>query len=113
MPKFSELEDLLVTREMAGFEVESNLLTDLLHEGVEVQVSLKKGLVFLRAKRYAQAIEWWSLNRAELDPRTSRLHLLLVIMECLTYFWAGDEDRMEASRDQLHAHPLYRQLKRG
>jgi hypothetical protein len=108
LPSFNELKDLLVSPEARGLEIEKNLLTDLLREGTEGSTILKKGLTFLKHRKYAEAVEWWSLNRGGVDPATSQLHLLLLIMECLTWHWSGNLARAAAVREQVRASPLYR-----
>ena len=108
LPSFDNLKDLLVGPDASGLKIEKNLLTDLLRVGTEGQGIIKKGLVFLKHKKYAEAVEWWTLHRQGLDPKISRLHLLLLMMECLTYYWAGDGDRAARMRDQVRAHPLFR-----
>ena len=112
VPSFSELEGLLTSAEAEGLRLEANLLTDLLREGAEGQTILKRGLAFLKHRKYPLAVEWWTLNRRGLDPATSKLHLLLLIMEALTYQWAGDEARAEAARQKVFSHPLFRRAAR-
>ena len=76
--------------------MERNLLADLIKDGGEAQAILKKGLVFLKHRRFAEALEWWTLNRQSLDPSSSRLSLLLLVMETLTHLWSGQPDRAAA-----------------
>jgi hypothetical protein len=108
VPSFSELENLLESSEGNGLQLEKNLLADLLREGAEGQTILKRGLAFVKHRRYAQAVEWWVLNRQGLDAATSKLHLLLLIMETLTYHWANDATRAASAQQKVFAHPLYR-----
>lgn len=108
VPSFSELENLLGSPEGNGLQLEKHLLADLLKEGAEGQTILKRGLAFIKHRKYRQAIEWWVLNRQGLDASTSKLHLLLLIMESLTYYWGNDEDRAAKAQQKVFAHPLYR-----
>jgi hypothetical protein len=108
VPSFSELENLLESPEGTGLQLERHLLADLLREGAEGQTILKRGLAFVKHRKYAQAVEWWALNRAGLDAATSKLHLLLLIMEALTHQWANDAPRAATARQKVFSHPLYR-----
>jgi hypothetical protein len=113
VPSFAELEGLLAAPETTGLTMERNLLAELMKDGGEAQSILKKGLVFLKHRRYAEALEWWSLHRQGLDAESSRLALLLLVMETLTHLWSGHPDRAAASRRMVAAHPLARQIKPG
>jgi hypothetical protein len=113
LPSFSELENLLASPEMSGLAMERNLLAELLKDGAEGQKIIKRGLVFLKHRRYAEAAEWWTLHRRDLDPATSRLSLLLLVMETLTQLWSGNRERAEAVRGQVTAHPLFRSIRSG
>lgn len=108
IPSFVELESMLSSEDAGVLRLDDGLLSDLLREGVEGQTVLKRGLAFLKHRKYAQAIEWWSLNRAGLVAESSKLHLLLLIMEAMTYHLAGDQDRAQATRQKVMTHPLYR-----
>ena len=110
IPSLGELQTLLSSPEAGVLRIEGKVLSDLLREGVEGQTVLTRGIVFLKHRKYASALEWWSLNRRGLAPETSKLHLLLLIMEALTHHWAGDETAAEATQKQVYTHPLYRRL---
>lgn len=107
IPSLGELEALFVGPDAGLLRIGEPLLADLLREGVEGQTVLKRGIAFLKHKEFASAAEWWSLNRAGLDPAASKLHLLLLIMEALTHHWSGDTERADQVRDKVHAHPLF------
>jgi hypothetical protein len=113
LPSFSELENLLAAPETSGLTMERGLLAELVKEGAEGHKILKSGLVFLKHRRYAEALEWWTLHRRNLDPTSSRVALLLLVMETLTHLWSGHPERAEAVRNQVKAHPLYSQLRGG
>ncbi len=110
LPSFSELEGLLAAPEMTALTLERNLLAELIRDGGSTQSILKKGLVFLKHRRFPEALEWWSLNRQGLDPVSSRLALLLLVMETLTHLWSGHPERAAVARAQINAHPLFKQL---
>jgi hypothetical protein len=113
LPSFSELESLLAAPECSGLTMERNLLADLVKDGGETQSILKKGLVFVKHRRFAEALEWWALNRQGLDPSSTRLSLLLLVMETLTHLWAGQPDRAAAARQQVRCHPLFQKDRPG
>jgi hypothetical protein len=108
LPSWSELEGLLAAPETAGLSMERSLLADLIKDGGDSVRIIKKGLVFLKHRRYPEALEWWTLNRQGLDPTTSRLSLLLLVMETLTHLWSGHPERAAAVRSQVMAHRLFR-----
>ena len=111
LPSFAELESLLAAPEAIGLTLEQNLLAELVKDGVIAQSILSKGLVFLKHRRYPEALEWWTLQRQGLDQSSSRLALLLLVMETLTHIWSGHPDRAVAVRNQVKAHPLFRQIR--
>ena len=113
LPSFSELEALMAAPESSGLSMERNLLADLIRDGGETQAILKKGLVFLKHRRFSEALEWWSLNRQSLDLSSSRLSLLLLVMETLTHLWAGQPDRAAVVRNQVKSHPLFHKHRPG
>ena len=106
LPSFAELEQLVTSTDSASMAIEGNLLARLLEDGGQARSILKSGLALLKHHRYREAIEWWTLNRRGLNPATSRLHLLVLIMESLTHLWAGDPDRAATVRAQIRVHPL-------
>ena len=108
LPSYSELESLLAAPELHNLGMERNLLAELMGEAGETQAILKRGIVFLKHRRFAEALEWWTLHRNGLDPNSSRLSLLLLVMEALTHFWSGHPERAAQVRLQVMSHPLFR-----
>jgi hypothetical protein len=106
LPSFSELEQLVATPDTSRLTLEGNYLADLMEGGPQARAILKSGLLFLKHRRYAEAIEWWTLQRRDLDSKTNRLYLLLLIMEALTHLWAGDTERAAVVQAMVRAHPL-------
>jgi hypothetical protein len=111
LPSFAELEGLLAAPETSGLSMERDLLAELIKDGGETQAILKKGLVFLKHRRYPEALEWWELHRRGVDTSTSRLSLLMLVMETLTHLWSGHPERAAVVRDQVTAHRLFHQLR--
>jgi hypothetical protein len=93
--------------------MERNLLAEFIRDGGEAQSILKKGLVFVKHGRFPEALEWWTLHRQSLDSSSSRLFLLLLIMETLTHLWSGHPERAAAVRNQVTSHPLFRKHRPG
>jgi hypothetical protein len=73
---------------------------------------IKKGLVFLKHCKYAEATEWWTLNRQRIDSKQQKFQFVLLIMEAFTYSLAGDEVKTEQMRKKIHNHYLYGQYKK-
>lgn len=72
---------------------------------------VKRGLTFLKARRWAEALEWWSLHRERLEPSRDRLGLLLLLMEGFTHRLAGDPRRAADVHARIVAHPVYRRMR--
>jgi hypothetical protein len=113
LPSFSELESLLAAPETTGLSMERDLLADLIKDGGEAQSILKKGLLFIKHRRYAEALEWWGIHRQGLDSSSSRLALLLMVMETLTHLWSGHPEKAASVRNQVMAHSLVRRMRPG
>jgi len=107
LPSFTELEALMAGPETSGLSMERNLLAELIRDGGETQFILRKGLAFLKHGRFTEALEWWTLHRQSLDPSSSRLTLLLLVMETLTHLWSGHPERAATVRNQVISHPLF------
>lgn len=110
LPSMSELEALVGGEGDLGLALEGNLLADLLDSGPQNRAIIKRGLAFLKHGKNAEALEWWTLHRRGLDPATSGLHLLLLIMEALTRLWSGDEEAAAKLRDLVRTHPMAKSL---
>ncbi len=113
LASYNELESLLAAPETNDLSMERNLLAQLMSDGGETQTILKKGFVFLKHRRFAEALEWWALHRQALDPSSSRLSLLLLVMETLTHLWSGHPERAAVVRTQVTSHPLFHKHRPG
>lgn len=107
-PDLGQLERMLDLGEQA--EVHGIALASLLDPAGQGPKILKRGIVFLRKGRFSEAVEWWSLHRAELSGRDAKLDLLLLMMEMLTRELAGDRGKADAALARVKAHPLFRRL---
>lgn len=68
---------------------------------------VRRGLVFLRNRRWAEAAEWWVLHR-EVPGAPARRQLLYLLLEAFTHRLAGDPRRAAELQARVAAHPLYR-----
>jgi hypothetical protein len=87
-----------------------NLAGLLNGKGNDLEI-LKKGLVFLKHRKYTEAIDWWTLNRQRIDSRQQKLQFILFIMEAFTYALSGDKAKAELIRKKIHNHYLYEKYK--
>lgn len=108
-PSVAELEGALTLD--AAIALDGITLADLVDKGGNDMKIIKRGLTFLKAKRFAEAIEWFSLNRENLTPSQDRLGLLLLLMEAFAHRIAGDHRRAEAVHAKIVAHPIYRKMR--
>jgi len=105
MPSLDELEGML-SRD-APATLEGLQLGRLLADGGGERETLRKGLIFLRRKRYESAVEWWSLNREGLPPGREKFALLLLVMESFTHRLAGNLREAARVQASVKSHPLY------
>ena len=109
-PSLADLENMLAHESQVTLD--GITLHDLLDHRADDAKIIKKGLVFLRNKRWAEALEWWSLHRESLDPSRERLQLLLLLLEAFTHRLAGDDRRAAQVRDRIVAHPLFKRMRK-
>jgi len=108
-PTVADLEGALTLE--AAVALDGITLSDLVDaRGNDVKI-VKKGLTFLRNKRWAEALEWWTLHRDALSPAQDRLALLLLLLEGFTHRLAGDHRRAAEVHARVLAHPLYKRMR--
>jgi len=108
-PSVAELEGSLTLD--AAIALDGITLAELVDKSGDDVKIIKRGLTFLRNKRYPEALEWWSLHREKLDPGKERLALLLLLMEGFTHRLAGDHRRAADVHARILAHPLFRRMR--
>lgn len=108
-PSVAELEGALTLD--AAIALDGITLADLVDKGGNDMKIVKRGLTFLKARRFNEAIEWFTLNRENLSPSQDRLALLLLLMEAFAHRIAGDHRRAEAVHAKIVAHPIYRKMR--
>ncbi|HEY4238306.1 MAG TPA: hypothetical protein VGM88_00745 [Kofleriaceae bacterium] len=108
-PSVADLENALATEAMVALD--GITLASLVEAGSDDVKILKRGLAFLKNRKYREALEWWSLHREALDPSRERMQLLLLLMEAFTYRLAGDARRAEDVHARVTAHPIFRKLR--
>jgi hypothetical protein len=101
--------DALVAGQGGGAEIEGIVLTRLFdRSGDDVRV-LKRGLAFMRHKKWAEASEWWSLQR-EAHAERPRFELLVRLFELWTYDLSGQRALAEQTRELIRQHPVAREM---
>lgn len=108
-PSVADLENALSLE--SALAVDGITLADLIDKSGSDLKIIKRGLAFLRKQRWAEALEWWTLNRENLSPSQDRLGLLLLLMEGFTHRLAGDHRRAADVNVRINAHPLYRRMR--
>ncbi|GEM_PF-2706591 len=108
-PSVAELEGALTLD--AAIALDGITLADLVDKGGNDLKIIKRGLTFLKARRFNEAIEWFTLNRENLSPSQDRLALLLLLMEAFAHRIAGDHRRAEAVHAKIVTHPIYRKMR--
>jgi hypothetical protein len=108
-PSVADLENSLALD--AGIALDGITLSELVDGRGDDMKIVKRGLVFLKNKRYREALEWWSLHREKLDPARERFGLLLLLMEAFTHRLAGDHRRAAEVRERVIAHPVFKRMR--
>jgi hypothetical protein len=87
-----EVESLLALDSVEDLKVEGMRLNDLLDHGdisPQERAAIKRGLVFLRNRRHAEAAEWWTLHRPKDALANPRFYCLTSLLLAFTYQLAG------------------------
>ncbi|MBA3539878.1 MAG: hypothetical protein H0T79_09635, partial [Deltaproteobacteria bacterium] len=108
-PSLADLENSLTLD--AAIALDGITLSDLVDKRGDDMKIVKRGLVFLKNRRWNEALEWFSLNREALDPSRDRLELLLLLMEAFTHRLAGDPGRAAQAGQRITAHPLFKRMR--
>jgi hypothetical protein len=108
-PSLADLENSLALE--SAIAVDGITLADLIDKGGNDLKIIKRGLVFLKKQRWAEALEWWTLNRENLSPAQENLSLLLLLMEGFTHRLAGDHRRAADVHARIAQHPVYRRMR--
>jgi hypothetical protein len=109
-PKLADLEAALA-KDLPAIAIEGIQLSRLVdRSGDDVRV-LKRGLLFVKSGKYAEAIEWWTLQRQRLDASRGKSQLLYLLMEAFTCSLARDAEGARDVRRQIREHPLYAELR--
>jgi hypothetical protein len=108
-PSVADLENSLSLE--SALSLDGITLADLVDKSGSDLKIIKRGLTFLKNRRYAEALEWWTLHRENLSPTQDRLGLLLLLMEGFTHRLAGDHRRAADVNARINAHPLYRRMR--
>jgi hypothetical protein len=110
-PSPEEIARLLSLDNIGDIAVDGMRLNELLNNGVtgaEERNMMKRGMLFLRRRMYAEAAEWWLLNRPEDEIIDGRRHLLLTLFLVLTYKLAGDEQAAQSALRQARSNRLFK-----
>ncbi|MBL0216055.1 MAG: zinc ribbon domain-containing protein [Myxococcales bacterium] len=108
-PSVADLENSLALE--SAIAVDGITLADLIDKSGSDLKIIKRGLTFLKNRRWAEALEWWTLHRENLSPTQERLSLLLLLMEGFTHRLAGDHRRAADVHARIVAHPLFRRMR--
>lgn len=109
-PKLADLEAALA-KDLPLVAIEGIQLSRLVDRSSNDMQVLKRGLVFVKSGKYAEAIEWWTLQRARLDATRARSRLLFLLMEAFTCSLAGDAEGARDVKRQIREHPLFAELR--
>ena len=101
-----KIEEMLSLDRVGDITVAGLRLNELLDrsgEGVREREMLRRGLMFLKRQRYAEAAEWWSLHRPASVELNRRLYLLLTLLLALTHRLSGNESAAAAALERARA----------
>jgi hypothetical protein len=109
-PGLADLEAALA-RDLPAVAIEGIQLSRLVdRSGDDVKV-IKRGLLFVKSGKYAEAIEWWALQRERLDATRGRSQLLFLLMEAFTCSLAKDGEGARDAKRRIREHPLFAELR--
>jgi hypothetical protein len=109
-PQLDELEAALA-KDLPQVAIEGIQISHLVdRSGDDVKV-VKRGLAFVKNRKYAEAIEWWTLQRGRLDASRTRSRLLFLLMEAFTCSLAGDAEGAREAKRLIREHPLFAELR--
>jgi hypothetical protein len=94
------IEELLSLDKIGDIAIEGRTLKEILDNGItspEQRKMMQTGIIFLKRRKYKEAVEWWLLNRPENTPTDSRLHLMLTLFLALTYKLSGNEEQSNSA----------------
>ena len=111
-PSLDELESLLTVSTPAT-SIGGIALGRLFDRDGRDAETLRRGLTFLRKRRFDLAREWWALQRVEVEGSKPKLELLFLLMELYTVTLADDARSMRAITERLRHHPLFHDLRRS
>lgn len=101
--------DALVAGQGGGGEIEGIALARLFdRDGDDIRI-IKRGIAFMRHRKWAEAIEWWSLQR-EANQERPRFDLLIRLFELWTYELSDQPVRASKAREAIRKHPVTREL---
>lgn len=105
-PSLAELE-ISLGRD-ATIALDGIALSELIDaHGADAKV-VRRGVVFLKNRRWAEAAEWWSLHRESAGAAQARRQLLFLLLEAFTHRLAADPRRAAEVQARIAEHPLYR-----
>jgi len=105
-PSVTELEASLASEMTVALD--GIALSDLFDTRSADLKVIRRGLAFLRNRRWREALEWWSLHREALDAAAEHRRLLFLLLEAFTHRLAGDRARAGEIQTRIAAHPVYR-----
>lgn len=108
--KLADLEAALA-KDLPSVAIEGIQLSRLVDGSGDEMKVLKRGLLFVKNGKFAEAIEWWTLQRERLDATRSRARLLYLLMEAFTCSLAHDAEGARDARRQIREHPLFAELR--
>lgn len=95
-----EIERLLSIDSVGDIAVQGIRLNELLAGGntsIQERSIMKRGLLFLRRKMYAEAAEWWTLNRPKAALENPRFYCLTTLLLAFTYQLSGQTALAEST----------------
>ncbi len=111
-PTLGEIESLL-TLAAPETSIGGIVLGDLFDRGGQYAEILRRGITFLKKKRFDLAREWWALQRSEVEKTKPKLELLFLLMELYTATLAEDPRAIRDLTARIRNHPLFHEVRRS
>jgi len=108
----TDIQEILASHQVETPALAGDLVREVFQGGGRWRDVVRKGMIFLKHRRYREAAEWWCLQRRELGPTDQRLDLLFLLLEMFAARLTGDVGHAERLEALVANHPMRQGVRR-